>query len=408
MADREIGWAVGQLGVILKTEDGGRTWVSQPNLKANEATHLFGVQAIDEKRALAIGAWGARIYTEDGGKTWHDNSITVGVSHPQFVWLNQTDQAKVRAGEKVYEDVSLQDVFCLPPSPLCWLVGEFGYIFTSNDYGHTWKRSEILGDIRMEPIVLGYDQLEPTEEGVEKLTAFAHQIENETHLNVLIDVEVSDKEIATYYDGKDPEPLFEIISARLDETKGILEEAGLMTDRLRMYNKPPWDYADFQEHDEAFVERYIEGRRGEVPAIKVSVIQNPFLFTAYFADRDEGLISGLGGVILRSRDGGRTWQYVETNRRQALFAVASTVGRDIAVGEKGLVQYSEDGGLDWEPPSEQEFPPIFTFMRDLGFSPVRRKLGFIVGQEGMVLRTKNGGDSWAQMLPPEGVATRMF
>jgi photosystem II stability/assembly factor-like uncharacterized protein len=400
MADDQYGWAVGQVGTILRTEDGGRTWQDQPNLKFNEATHLFGVHAFDKDRAVAVGTWGGRISTRDGGKTWSDDSLTVGVDHPQFVWLTQGDQAKVRRGEKVYEDVSLQDVYCLPKSSKCWLIGEFGYIFHSEDAGKTWERGEILGDVRMDPIALDFDQLELDPEDIESLTKFAKVIEDETHLNVLIDPIVSNREIETYYDGEDPEDLFDIISARLDETKGVLEEAGLMTDRLRMYNKPPWDYADFMEHDDTFLDRYIEGRRGEAPLLKVSVIQNPFLFTVRFSDEKNGMISGLGGVVLVSDDGGRSWTYVTTSRRQALFSVAATAGRSVAIGEKGLVQYSQDGGASWAPPSEKQFPSIFTFMRDIRFAPDNNKLGFIVGQDGMVLRTTDGADSWSQVLPP--------
>ena len=402
MADREHGWAVGQLGTILRTEDGGRNWVMQPNLKVDEATHLFGVQVVDAQTAMAIGEWGGRIFTRDGGKTWTDNSLTVGVDHPQFVWLTIEDQNKVRSGGKVYEDVSLQDVYCLQDGLHCWIIGEFGYIFISEDSGETWKRGEILGEVRMDPIPLDFDQLDLKDEDIERLTAFAKQIEDETHLNVLIDPFVSNEEIDRYFDGDDPEDLFDVISARLDETKGVLEEVGLMSDRMRMYNKPPWDYADFMEHDDTFLDRYIEGRRADAASLKVSVIQNPFLFTVRFSDPQNGLIAGLGGVVLRSGDGGQSWTYVETDRRQALFSVASNGRRSIAVGEKGLVQYSQDGGVSWAPPTEKTFPRIFTFMRDLYFAPGAQEIGFIVGQEGMVLRTSDGGDSWTQVLPPEG------
>jgi photosystem II stability/assembly factor-like uncharacterized protein len=91
---------------------------------------------------------------------------------------------------------------------------------------------------------------------------------------------------------------------------------------------------------------------------------------------------------------------VETSRRQALFAVDSAAGRAIAVGEKGLVQYSLDQGRTWNPPSDDQFPPIFTFMRDLGFARSRNATGFIVGQDGMVLRSRDAGTSWTQVLPP--------
>jgi photosystem II stability/assembly factor-like uncharacterized protein len=400
MADAQYGWAVGQNGVILRTEDGGATWVEQPNVKRDEESHLFGVEATSPDHAIAVGAWGSRIFTDDGGRTWQDNSLLVGPDHPQFVWLTLEDQEKARSGGKVYEDVTLQDVYCLRGSQKCWLIGEFGYIFHSSDGGRTWTRGDILGGVRMDPILLDFDQLEPDEEDVERLTAFAKEIENETHLNVLIDPYVSEKEIARYYREDDPEDLFDIISARLDETKGVLEEAGLMTDRIRMYNKPPWDYEDFIEHDPTFLQRYIDGRRAKQAKLEISVIQNPFLFTVRFANEQSGLIAGLGGVVLRSEDGGQTWTYVEIGLRQALFSVETTNGRAVAVGEKGLVQYSQDGGLTWAPPTAKQFPSIFTFMRDLRFAPEARQIGFIVGQEGMVLRTEDAGESWTQVLPP--------
>ena len=161
LADSHNGWAVGQTGTILRTTDGGKTWELQPNLKVEEGSHLFGVQALDAKTAWAVGEWGTRIHTDDGGATWKDESLTIDTSHPMFVWLSMQDQERVRNGEKVYEDVGLNNVFCLPePSQKCWLVGEFGYIFWSDDRGATWNRGEILGSVRMDPIEFEYNAIE--------------------------------------------------------------------------------------------------------------------------------------------------------------------------------------------------------------------------------------------------------
>ena len=112
--------------------------------------------------------------------------------------------------------------------------------------------------------------------------------------------------------------------------------------------------------------------------IKVAVIQNPFLFTVHFADDENGLISGLGGVILRSRDGGRTWTYEETGWKQAFFSVdvdGRALGRDRGEGPDPLLH---DGGSTWALPPDDAFPTLFTFMRDLGFDgtqPVRLHRG---------------------------------
>jgi photosystem II stability/assembly factor-like uncharacterized protein len=102
--------------------------------------------------------------------------------------------------------------------------------------------------------------------------------------------------------------------------------------------------------------------------------------------------------MLHSNDGGSTWSYVQTGRKQALFAVDQSVSKLVAVGEKGLIRYSTDRGATWTAP-QKGFPDIFTFMRDLEFAPNDLKVGFIVGQRGMVLRTDDGGDSWHQVFP---------
>jgi photosystem II stability/assembly factor-like uncharacterized protein len=143
--------------------------------------------------------------------------------------------------------------------------------------------------------------------------------------------------------------------------------------------------------------------------VKISVIQNPYLFTVNFKDESHGLIAGLGGVILRSGDGGRSWSYEQMDRKQALFAVADVESRAIAVGEKGFVRVSSDGSSQWAAPEAVDFPTIFTFMRDIGFDP-QRLTGLIVGQQGKILRSKDGGKSWSQVLPPPEAddAGRMF
>jgi len=402
MADPQHGWAVGQTGLILRTADGGETWARQPNLKEKEGSHLFSVHAIDANTAWAVGEWGTRLYTDDGGRTWQDRSITIDEAHPRFVWLSPDEQDRVRAGEAVYEDVGLNYVYCNPrPSRMCWISGEFGYIYWSDDLGRNWHRGEIKGDVEPQPILMGFDEIEVPEAAVEGIPGFVEQILEESHLNVELEPTATDAEIAKLYDPEEPERLFDLLDARLNNVKAEFQAAGLLSDRIRLRSQPPYDWMDFIEDDPEFLERYVEGRRtdGEKGGVDVRIAQNPYLFTIRFTDDENGLISGLGGVILQSADGGRTWSYEETGRKQALFSVDRSETRIFAVGEKGLVRESLDGGKTWAPPKDG-FPDIFTFMRDLRFAPDDRT-GFIVGQRGMVLRTADGGESWQQVMPPD-------
>ena len=220
MASPKVGWAVGQRGLILRTDDGGATWQRQPNLKENEGAHLFGIAAIDENTALAIGEWGTRIRTDDGGQTWVDNSFTVDEAHPMFQWLSPVEQERVRAGETVYEDVSLNDIYCLgAPSKRCWLIGEFGYIFYSEDEGRTWLPSSIKGTSEISPIKLGYNEIEFDAVHEPTLREFAQGISSDAHLNVAIEALASAEEIQTLGRDGDPYDFFELLEARMQEAQ---------------------------------------------------------------------------------------------------------------------------------------------------------------------------------------------
>jgi len=399
MADAKKGWAVGQQGTILRTEDGGLTWTPQKNNKEDEGTHLFGVHAIDANTAWAVGDWGTRIFTDDGGKTWQDRSLTIDEKHPQFVWLSPPEQDKVRKGEKVYEDVGLTDVYCRPaPSTSCWIIGEFGYIFHSENSGGSWERAAIQQDIQIPPLKLGYNKIEITQEQADQLRTFAQKILDLPHLNVAIEPRASAKEIEEFGKESNPFPLFDILEARTQAVSTVLEDAGLLSDRIRKRGSPPWDYEDFLKDDPDFLKRYLASRKGDEPGVDVQIAQNPYLFTVRFGDDKEGYIAGLGGVVLVSKDGGRNWAYRETGRKQAIFSLYPVGDRVIAIGEKGFVRVSTDGGDHWLQP-QTGFPSVFTFMRDIWFAP-DGKNGYIVGERGEVLHSADAGKTWTKVLPP--------
>jgi photosystem II stability/assembly factor-like uncharacterized protein len=180
----------------------------------------------------------------------------------------------------------------------------------------------------------------------------------------------------------------------------VLEDAGLLSDRIRKRAAPPWDYEDFLEDDPDFLKRYLADRKAEKPGVLVSVSQNPYLFTVRFANDQDGYIAGLGGIVLVSHDGGLNWAYRDTGLKQAIFSLYPAGGRVIAVGEKGFIRVSSDGGNTWAPPTTG-FPTVFTFMRDIWFAP-DGKNGYIVGERGDVLHSDDAGMTWKRVLPPPG------
>ena len=400
MADARHGWAVGQRGTILRTGDGGASWVAQHSPRADEGVHLFGVQALDADRAWVVGEWGARLFTEDGGRRWQDRSLSVELDDALFPWLGVDDQERVRQGERVYEDVTLHHVSCLASdAERCWIAGEFGTLLHTRDGGRRWERGEIVAELGMDPVPFAHDDSAPAEEADARLDAFAADIASAGHQTVLLQPFVSPREVAELYDTRDPTGLFELLSARLEEVATRLEEAGIPAERLRSPDSPPWDYAELAAGDPDFLERYVASRTAPRPQLRVLTLQNPVLFSVRFESESHGLAAGLGGVLLRSSDGGRSWRYTRTRRDEALFSVATGERGAIVVGEKGLMRISGDGGLTWKASAAGEFPRLYGFMRDLDFDPSQRT-GFIIGEGGVVLRSRDGGTSWARVLPP--------
>lgn len=65
------GIAVGALGTILKTTNGGQTWQSITTNYEN----LLGVSFYDETHAVAVGVGGQIIVSDDGGTTWTTHQL---------------------------------------------------------------------------------------------------------------------------------------------------------------------------------------------------------------------------------------------------------------------------------------------------------------------------------------------
>jgi hypothetical protein len=268
------------------------------------------------------------------------------------------------------------------------------------DAGNTWERSTISGSVEMIPIKVGFNEIRITDDEAERVREFGRGIVEEQHLNVAIEGVGSLREMdAMGRNVEDPTELFEVLEARAQEVIAVLEDVDIETDRLRMRGQPPWDYEDFLEDDPRFLERYLDRQTHDYSGVKVRVIQNPYLFTVRFRSETHGLIAALGGVILRSEDGGVNWAYVKIDRQQALFSADAVEGRAIAIGEKGLIRVSTDDGASWGELQDGSFPKVFTWMRDVSFGPEGR-LGLIVGQMGRIYRSTDAGFQWTQVLDP--------
>jgi photosystem II stability/assembly factor-like uncharacterized protein len=115
--DDRHGWAVGHLGMILATSDGGETWAQQ-RLDASVDQPLFSVAFRDLNEGWAVGLWSLVLHTTDGGKNW--------------------ETLKVDAAPGARKaDKNLYHVF-LDQGGTLYVAAEQGNVLRSKDGGHSW------------------------------------------------------------------------------------------------------------------------------------------------------------------------------------------------------------------------------------------------------------------------------
>jgi photosystem II stability/assembly factor-like uncharacterized protein len=113
------------------------------------------------------------------------------------------------------------------------------------------------------------------------------------------------------------------------------------------------------------------------------------LFGVDFVDRSFGVISGYAGTVLRTQDGGRSWEWIYIGVDELIRRVSFVdTEQGWAVGHRGSILHTADGGLTW---SVQHTEPN-TYLRDVYF--VDRDSGWAVGHDAVILHTENGGVSW--------------
>jgi photosystem II stability/assembly factor-like uncharacterized protein len=174
--DREAGWIAS--GYIMRTTDGGQTWVDQsPNI-VDPPPVVFDIAALDRSHATAVGIEDRRVapvtrrpaalHTEDGGATWRHAELPPLGAGADDVALLATCLAPSGAGLAAGTDPGLSDapktlvlltsdagrswadvtdrlphrpfaqVGCGPDGRL-WFIGQSSTILMSEDGGATWQ-----------------------------------------------------------------------------------------------------------------------------------------------------------------------------------------------------------------------------------------------------------------------------
>lgn len=88
-------------------------------------------------------------------------------------------------------------------------------------------------------------------------------------------------------------------------------------------------------------------------------------------------------------------------QRSLMLALAPAGARLVAVGERGIVIYSDDDGVHWI----QATVPVSVTLTAVHFTDASR--GFAVGHDGAVLSSTDGGKNWRKRLDGNAINTMM-
>jgi photosystem II stability/assembly factor-like uncharacterized protein len=410
--------AVGDQGIVLRSDDGGDSWSKLSDSSAN----LNGVLLLGQGRLLAVGSQ-IRL-SVDGGQSWQqvpalstslsfnaaalaaDGSIyTVG---PYGIIARGTD------GGRLWLPISSPRLHAMAFAGARHgiVVGDFGTIIGTTDGGRTWSAEDSHVSRSLLAVALsGTDHAVAVgEQGTMLISRGAGEdwIGRQGGTGDLLDVTFADDRHA-FAVGLGA-PVLESAdgavtwSARREFTQGGRSIAFL--DRQHGFLVPvddksflwttdagsAWSSGSLPEAVKLIplVRRVplTRGQSGEYALVTrddqlkthngtewvpLSIAAQPLLkqvSAASFGDADHGIALGQAGTALRSEDGGKTWTGVAGFTTLNLTGIRFTNESHAVAIAQGRVFLTSDAGQTWAPVSYQRYPSPWLWIATLGLLAV--------------------------------------
>ncbi len=129
---------------------------------------------------------------------------------------------------------------------------------------------------------------------------------------------------------------------------------------------------------------------------KISSPTNNQLTSIFFIDESVGIACGKSGTILRTTDGGISWNTTGDSSQYAYYDIYFTSpSLGFLVGENGTLSITTDLGISWVNARSNLKETLFKIYFLEG-----NQVGFIVGAFGTVLKTSDSGKSWKLLKIP--------
>ncbi len=124
----------------------------------------------------------------------------------------------------------------------------------------------------------------------------------------------------------------------------------------------------------------------------------PTLLSLMFTDRQRGYVLGAYGALFRTEDGGESWQSLghllpNPDRLHLNAMLQGRNGRLLLAGEAGLLLYSDDRGLSWQPAASPYEGSFFELVESDRF--------YLLGLRGHLFSSIDGIDWQPERVPTQ-------
>jgi photosystem II stability/assembly factor-like uncharacterized protein len=329
--DQFTGYVTNSSYEILKTTDGGDSWVSQDMGTGT----FYEVKFYDRNNGAAAGAAGTVYITSDAGATWTPTSI--GFSTYSNVYA-----------------IALGNSFARNPSDL-FAVGQSGVMAKSTNMGQTWNNISNavtlnnLRSIRMVNSLTGYACGGSTTESEVIKTTDGGATWSRLTINAGY----------TLYS-----------QSWIDENTGYVARRG--PDGI------------FKSTDGGL--NFTQLNPGQATSTQI-------WYDMFFADALTGYASSSGGHIVKTTDGGANWTLLpDQHSTSAIYALYMIDAQTLfAAGSGGKVSKTTDGGLSF---TAINLTGLTTTLYAVAFNDLNN--GLTAGVNGKVFRTTDGGTTWTE------------
>ena len=168
MINETTGFIAGSENTILKTTDGGETWVgSSERARVGETrNNLENIWFVSPTTGWVIGSFGTLLHTADGGENWDkrdpgfDNNLfgiyfvdenTGWICGQESLILHTTDGGATWNQQKTESIDDLHDIIFVD-AMVGWAVGGYNTILHTTDGGKTWTASNIPGSANLKGV----------------------------------------------------------------------------------------------------------------------------------------------------------------------------------------------------------------------------------------------------------------